>query len=366
MPQTRTINVQFPSAGVVRRQGLRASTGGQGPFPAPWATNVRLQDGVATRLRGGNFTGISAGSRPSSIRYRDRTLTTLANVVKVSRAGDDGDFAISADLSDTLRPARLQFSHNKDVGPSVVALVPHKGRYLLGFTAGETWVLHGDPHLGTLRQVSSEVGIIGANAWCVAEDTVYFLSARGLYSVGADGSGLRAISEDKIPEDLSGLSDTACTLTYQHSDRGVYIHLTADPDWFYDTARDQFWPFDTDTTDSHALFGPFYLGQTGANYGRVQKLHGNIATGSDDVSWRLVVGNTAEAAAANGKAAIEAAVAGNSYASYVAKEGTWTAGRSNMAYPRTRAVWCCVWLHSEGDWAFEEMILVASHSGTWR
>ena len=59
------MDIKFPAAGVVRRLGLRGSTGGRGPFPAPWAMNVRLEAGVETRLRGGNFTGISAAARPS-------------------------------------------------------------------------------------------------------------------------------------------------------------------------------------------------------------------------------------------------------------------------------------------------------------
>jgi hypothetical protein len=293
-------------------------------------------------------------------------VTFSGNAITASRQGNDGDTALGADVSDTLRPALFQLSYGGATGGTVVALIPHKDLFLPAFTADETWVQQGDLHTGSRRRISDEAGIIGADAWCVNHDTVYFLSSSGLYSVGADGSGLKALSEDKIPEDLTGVSDSACTLTYNHADRGVYIHKTVDPDWFYDTARDQFWPFDTDTTDSHVLLGPFQLGRGGRDYGRVLNLHGNIAAGSSNVTWRLVTGNTAEAAAANGKAAIEAAVAGNSYASYVASEGTWSAGRANMAYPRIRAIWCCLWIHGTGTWAFEEAILTAMLSGTWR
>jgi len=183
--------------------------------------------------------------------------------------------------------------------------------------------------------------------------------------MGADGSGLKPLSEDKIPEELTGVDDDDCTLTYNHSDRGVYIHKSSGVSWFYDMARDGFWPFDMDTTDSHILIGPFPIGQENT-YGRVLRIHGNIATGSDDVSWRLVAGDTAEEAAANGKSAIEAAVAGNSYASYVASEGTWSAGRSHRAYPRIRTICCCLWLHSEGDWAYEAASMTSTLSGNWR
>ena len=360
----KVMDILFPTLGIIRRGGLRTSSGGRGPFPTPWAINVRLEDGLTNRLRGGSFTGISAGSRPSSV-YRDRTLQISTNVVECSRQGASADFNFSTDVSDSTRATFFQLAEATGTGPTVVAMAPHKDAYLVCWSASETWVLQGDPTTGGLRRVSDEVGIIGANAWCVAHDTVYFLSSRGLYSMGADGSGLKAISEDRIPEHLIGLSDTDCTLTYQHSDRGVYIHVTTDPDWFYDTARDGFWAFDTDTTDSHVLIGPFRLGQ-GSNYGRVLNLHGNIAASSDSVTWRIVTGDTAEAAAADGKSAIDAAVAGTSYSSYFTHSGTWGAGRAHMAYPRDRAIWCCLWIHGTGDWAFEQATMTAMISGVWR
>jgi len=247
----------------------------------------------------------------------------------------------------------------------VVAVVPHKDKYLLCFTEDETWVLSGDPLSGTLRRVSEEVGIIAVGAWCNNHDTFYFLSSLGLYSVSADGSGLKALSEDVIPEELIGVSDSNCVLAYNHADRGVYIHLTTGVSWFYDTAREQFWPFTDDTTDSHVLIGPLRLGNVNA-YGLVRRLYGVLANRSADVDWRIIKGETAEAAAADGKTAIEAAVAGNDYDDYVAAEGTWSAGRSHMAYPRVRAAWCCLWLHSEGTWAYENIVMQTLVAGRWR
>mgnify|MGYP001306778496 CR=1 FL=1 len=236
---------------------------------------------------------------------------------------------------------------------------------MLCFAGTGTWVLSGDPTTGHLRNVSREVGIIAALAWCKNHDTVYFLSSRGLYSVGADGGGLKPVSEDKIPVELTGITDSSAVLDYYHPDRGVYMHLTTAPSWFYDTARDQFWAFDTTHTNSHVLFGPFRLGE-GAKYGRLLNLHGNTATSSGTVTWRLVTGDTAEDAAANGKAAILAALAGGDYSSYVSASGTWTAGRSHMAYPRTMVIWCCVWLSSASAWAYETATLTATVSGEWR
>jgi len=412
----KAMNLQFPVAGVVRRLGLRAVADTRGPYPSPWALNVRLEDSLTNRLRGGSFTGqvassideprylaivtengdpivtengdpivlgpqygvatgdgrawVSAGTDgPSSgtadCLYRARLFCVDGNAILVSRLGDVTDWFYGADFEDTGRPTILQLSEAGEVGDAVVAMVPHKDSFLLCFTASETWVLHGDPLSGTLRNVSREVGIIAPRAWCKNHDTVYFLSSLGLYSVGADGSDLKAVSDDKIPEDLTGVTDADCVLDYYHADAGVYIHLTASPSWFYDTERDQFWPFDTTETDSHLLVGPFQLGNQDF-YGRVLNLHGNIAAGSDDVIWRLILGDTAEDAADDAKAAILAELAGTSFDDYVAASGTWAAGRSHMAYPRIRGMWAVLWLHSEGTWAYEAVSLEAELSGKWR
>jgi hypothetical protein len=246
----------------------------------------------------------------------------------------------------------------------VVAVAPHKDAYLLCWTATELWVLTGDPATGQLRRISDEVGIIGANAWCVAHDTVYFMSSHGLYKVNADGGGFQAVSEDKVPDELTGVSDSTCTLTYQHSDRGVYIHTTGQ-DWFYDIAREGFWPFDTSETDSHLLIGPLKLGSVDWQ-GLIQTLHGIVAEGSGTVNWRIVPGDTAEEAAANGKSAISADLAGNSYSAYVRGSGSWSAGRSSTERPRISAMFACIWLSSAGTWAWERMTLRAIPAGKWR
>jgi hypothetical protein len=194
---------------------------------------------------------------------------------------------------------------------------------------------------------------------------VYFLSSSGLYSVGADGSGLKALSENKLPEDLTSVSDSACTLTYNHADRGVYIHKTTGMDWFYDTERDGFWGFDTSTTDSHVLIGPLRIG--GPNqFGLVQTLHGVMAASSNTVTWRIVPGDTAEEACDNGKSAITADLAGSAFDEYVDAEGAWDAGRSNTAWPRVRAAWIVLWLSAASSWAYESMLLEAVPFGRHR
>lgn len=410
----KVIELHWP-AGVGRRGPVRDTPAMRNEWPSPWAMNARLEDSLTNRLRGGSFTGQTASTATTSryvelvtengdtivtengdtivlgpqygvaasddrvwvapgddapasssadCLYRDRLFRVSGNIILCSRQGDYTDWDYGGELEDTGRAMVFQLSEGGEVGDTVVALVPHKDAYLLCFTADETWILSGDPATGSLRNVSRDVGIIAARAWCKNHDTVYFLSSRGLYSVGADGGGLKPISEDRVPVELTGITDADAVLDYYHPDRGVYIHLTTAPSWFYDTARDQLWPFDLTETSSHVLFGPFQLGQ-GRQHGRLLNLMGNVATSSADVTWHIVPGDTAEEAAANGKAAITAYLAGTSYSSYVHSSGTWVAGQNHMSYPRTRALWCCVWLSSASAWAFETASLESMLSGGW-
>jgi hypothetical protein len=191
------------------------------------------------------------------------------------------------------------------------------------------------------------------------------MSQHGLYQMQADGGGLKAVSEDRVPEDLTGVSDSDCTLDYYHADRGVYIHLTSAPSWFYDTERQGFWPFDADETDSHLLIGPLKLGGVNA-LGLIQELHGIMAQSSANVTWAIVPGDTAEYAAANGKAAITAALADSSYAAYVKASGTFSAGRSITWRPRVTAMWACIWLSATDDWAYEGITANMIPAGRWR
>ena len=359
----RKIDLQFPQ-GVERRLGYRATSKSRGGYPTPWAMNVRLRDSLTDRMRGGSFTGISAASRSAPV-YRGRKLTFSGRAVTASRVGIHGDIDMGADVTDSMRPALFQFSEAGSQGSAVVALVPHKDRYLLGFMADELWVQSGDPLNGTRQRVSDQVGIIGANAWCVAHDTVYFLSSHGLYSVNADGGGLKPLSEGVLPEDLTDVTDSTCTLTYQHADRGVYIHKSG-TNWYYDIERDEFWPFDTDTTDSHILIGPFRLGSTDM-LGMIQAMHGIMAEGSDTVTWHIVPGDTAEQSAENGKAAITSSLAGTTtWINYVNGSGAWSAGRSQTARPRVTTMWATLWLHCEGDWAYEGISVTLVPAGAWR
>ena len=419
MPKPRTKELQFPMLGVIRRTTLRTTPGSRGPYPSPWALNVRLEDDLTNRLRGGSWSAIASTAIPADrdleavtaaadtitnaggdtivleteesvatgddriwlevgadtpaedvadVVYRGRLLRVNSQEILASRQGDYEDYNYGDHVDDPGRAWAIQLSESGEVGDAVVALIPHKDRYLLGFTADSMWAIQGDPtHDGAMKNVSRDVGCVTARSWCKDHiDRVYFLSSHGLYTCGADGSGLEPISEDFIPEELTGVTDTDTELHYNHADRGVYIEIpTAAVSWFYDTERKTFWPYDTGSSNSHVAIGPYRLGMPN-HFGRLLNMHGMIATGSGTVNWRLVTGDTAEDAAANVKAAIEAFEAGGSYSTYVSGSGAWTAGRAIMSYPRVRAVWCCLWLQASASWAYEGCVCETVDSGQWR
>jgi hypothetical protein len=316
----------------------------------------------------------------------------------MSRQGNYTDWDFGVDVTDQQRAQVFQLSLASDVGPAPTAIIPCLDSYLLCASARTLWVVQGDPTSGSLRRVSEEVGIVHPKAWVKTDASIVFLSEDGLYSVNADGSDLKALTPDIVPDELRNIdgSTTAVALGWDQERMAFHIYLRteggSDTAWLYETGAEAFWPMrlqdnhsprvvcrhggelllagvdghirkvtgdddDGAAIQSHVVLGPFRLGVAG-HYGRIMNMHANLANGSGRVNWRLVLGDTAEEAADNAKAAIEAFQSGSSYSSLIHPVvGNWTQGRSIMVYPRARAIWCCVWLQSTDKWAFEGLFI---------
>lgn len=509
-------NILWPMAGVNRRFAVRSAPDTRGPWPCSWAVNVRVEDPLDRRLRGGSRNGLTkyvsddlgttiadmasirvsstdggaeevlfvlvdssiktiksgvvtaqvayltnesgdyltdasgnrivvssgtapssgflvtgqqkvfavtssgiskmdpktgqvdalaatAGTVPTSCRfgavYRDRLcISGQDNAIYMSRQGNYADWDFGVDASDQGRALAFQLSLAADVGPPPEAIIPCLDNYLLCASARTLWVVQGDPTTGSLRRVSEEIGIVGSKAWVKTDTSIVFLSQDGLYSVNADGSDLKALTPDIVPDELRNINGvtTTVSLGWDQERRAFHIYLRtaegSDTHWLYETTTQSFWPMrlqnnhspravcrhrgelllagndgyvrkvtgdndDGAAIQSHVILGPFRLGVQG-HYGRILNMHAMLANGSGRVNWRLVPGDTAEEAADNAKAAIEAFQAGTSYSSLIHPVvGNWTEGRSIMVYPRVRAVWCCVWLQSTDKWAFEGLLI---------
>lgn len=375
-------------AGIGRGLSFRQEVGKRERYTCPWSTNVRTQD-FAGRLRGGSWTppastttvgvvhsggyvvatgtGAPGTSSNADCLYRDRYIRPVSQAIYASRQFDYTDWDMSADLSDVGRPFVIQLAEAGELGGSVVALVPHKDAYLMAATSGSLWVVQGDPTAdGGLRNISRDVGIVGPRAWCRDHlDRYYFLSSHGLYTVGADGSSLQGLSEDVIPQELTGVTDATTVLEYDHATRNVRIYIpTADVDWLFETDQKAFWPFVVGYTGSHVAMGPIRLND-GDTFGRLLRLHGMTAADSADVTWRVLVGDTAEEVSVNAKAAIETLVAGGS-PSNIQSSGVWTAGVNHRRYPRARGLFMILLLSSSGTWGWEGATTEFAPSGKWR
>ena len=355
---------------------------------------------------------VSAGTLPTGCTlgaiYRDRLcLAGYDNAIYLSRQGDFTDWNFGANASDSSRAIPFQLSEGSGVGDQCTALVPCDDSHLLAATSRSLWIIRGDPAAGGgLQNVSRHVGILGDRAWCMTDRQVVFLAEDGLYHVSRDGSDLLPLSEEKIPDELVGIDTTTTTvmLGYDHDTRAVHIYLTTagggDVHWLYEVEKGLFWPMmvqddhapvavceyggnlllagtdgyiryvggssdDGTAISSHVLIGPIRLGGP-VEFGLIHALYGIIGAGSGDVTWRILVGDTSEAVADNGKAAVIAALAGNDFSQYVAAQGVWSAGRSKAAWPRARGCWGLLWLQGSAAWAFESAVVEVIPAGRWR
>lgn len=379
--------IVWPS-GVGRGLSFRQEVGKRDRYTAPWAMNVRTED-FQGRKRGGSWTPTAAAATVGVVHsggyivadpgddapgvssnadciFRDRFIRPVGQAIYASRQGDYTDWAMSADISDVARPFVIQLSEAGEQGGSVTALIPHKDSYLLAATASSLWVVRGDPTAdGSLQNISRDVGTVGPRAWCRDHiDRYYLLSSHGVYTLSADGSSLQALSEDVIPEELTDIADEDTVLEYDHATRGVRIYIpTAAVNWLFETEENAFWPFKV-IAGSHVAIGPVRMND-GDTYGRLLRMHGITASGSANVMWRVLVGDTAEEVSVNAKAAIEALVAGGT-PSNIHSSGTWTAGVNHRSYPRARGLFMILLLSSGGDWSWEGAVCFMEPSGKWR
>lgn len=380
--------IYWPS-GCNRGQSVRQGVGKRERYTSPWALNVRTQD-FRGRLRGGSWTPVAAATTIGVVHsggylvadpgedapgvssnvdciYRDRFIRPVGHAIYASRQGDYTDWDLSSDLSDVGRPFVIQLSEAGEPGGNVTALIPHKDAYLLASTRNSLWVVQGDPTAeGRLHNISRDVGVLCARAWCRDHlDRYYCLSSHGLYTLGADGSSLQGLSEDIIPEELTGVVDTSTVLEYDHATRGVRIYIpTASVNWLFETDQKAFWPFKVAYAGSHVAIGPLQMNDK-VSHGRLLIMHGITAASSADVTWRVLVGDTAEQVSANAKSAIETLVAGGT-PSNIHSSGVWTAGVNHRVYPRARGLFMILLLSSSGIWGWEGCSIETIASGAWR
>lgn len=334
-------------------------------------------------------------------RYLDRIVLAgdPPHVWYMSRAGDPLDWDYSQ--TDTGAAISGQNSSAGTIGEPITALIPASDNFLIFGCLNSLWIMRGSPlEGGVIDNLSRRIGVVGRNAWCHGPGgDIYFLSKDGVYVISPDR--FEAISRENLPEDLINIDEQTyyISLGYDTHYQGILIacrHRTdRDLSVFYwmDLRRGSFWPvtfpdygngsvsqptaqctlrgdlhigggtgkirkFDgtkgrdggadaggTDI-DSYIVYGPIRLGQPGYD-GYLMTLSAVLDEDSDDVTWKLYVGDNHEEIVA------DAIADATPFAS-----GTWTAGFNTLARPRARGASACIRIEQTAyneQWAIEEV-----------
>ena len=361
--------------------------------------------------------GVVPEGCPLVALYRDRVFLAGANHVwYASRQGDPTDWHFGADASDVGRAVAGQLGEAGRIGSAITAMIPVRDGVLLMATANGLWTLRGDPATGTLSQLSTEIGILSPTAWARSPDgLVAFLSNDGVYLMGeGGGESPKRFSAERVPESLLNVDATANAINvgYDVVARGFHLFVTPasglGQHWFLDVDNKALWPvvlnedhqpvavtrlqgesglaelvmagadgvlrkFSDSATDddgeyipSHVLVGPFRMTSDDTSDALLTELHGVMAAGSGDVTWRVMVGTSAEAVVDAAVAGVEALVAGLSPTG-VAASGTWVGGlRAQVDRPRVRGPWAIVWLAAAEPWAYEALVVGILQQGRLR
>jgi len=354
---------------------------------------------------------------PLICQYSDRVILSGADHLWYAcRQGDHTDWDFGGDLNDKGRPVVGQCEAAGRIGEVIKAMIPHRDAFLYFASHTSLWLLRGDPATGTLSLVSSEIGVISPTAWAKSpEGLIAFVSNDGVYLMPAGGNPVM-FSEARIPDELRNVDPTTNIIIMAYDIRGRGFHLFITPTgigagvgehWWLDVENKALWPvilqddhqpvaasrwqdstglseiilgckdgylrkFDNDTDDddgedieSHILIGPFRVSVDDATDGILDELHGILADNGGSVTWRVIVGDSAEAVADAGVAGIEAALAGSDPTG-IAASGTWSENRNKVVRPRARGPWAAVWLASTSAWAYESIVAGLTQLGRKR
>ena len=343
---------------------------------------------------------------PLICRHLDRIFLGGAEIAPgvwyAARVGDELDF----DYSQTDSQAAVAGTASSAGVPptALTAFIPHSDDYLIMGCRNSLWRLRGDPaYEGSLDNLSSTIGIVGMNAWCMGPSAeLIFLSLDGIYILPPGGNSIPiSMSREVLPEELLNFDPdiTTINLEYDVIGRGVNIFLTPDSTnqrihWWMDWEKKTFWHFTyssyhdptaicslqaTAVEDSGVILGgrdgilrrPTKIAETDSgtafttymdigpiplagdsDVGVLMSLEAVIAEDSGNVTWGVYPALTFEATAG-------ASVAGT---------GTWVAGLNAAIRPPSRGQAFVLRLTGASGrrWAFEQAIAEVASAGPRR
>lgn len=295
--------------------------------------------------------------------------------------------------------------NNADAGKSpdiINALIPYSDDVLIFGCDSSIHMMNGDPAAGgEIDRITDVTGMAWGEAWCKdPEGTIYFFGSRGGVYRMTPGSRPESISLDSIEEDLAtlDLDNILVKMSWSDREKGFYLHLTAldgsaSTHYFWDMRLQAWWPvvyadattnptavwiFDGDAADdrvqllgcrdgyirkidlaaddddgtaidSYVWIGP--ITNRDRPLLRLDEMNAVIATGSNDVTFAVHAGESAE----------------DAKAASATFSGDWVAGRNRSERRRAQGHAMYVKLSNntlDETWSFEMLNMVCkSYSG---
>lgn len=319
----------------------------------------------------------AAPANPSLVTfYRARAFAAEGTQWYCSATGDAGNWDYGGDRENVARAVSGNIALAGRRGEGITAFMAVDDARLYMATKRSLWVMS-EP-TAALKKVSDAVGCVSANAWCVADGTLYTLSPQGLYMLAPDAAPLRVDAE--IPDALRGAS--TALLAYDPEENAIHV-FSDKGDFFYEIEAKAFWPVAMPSTsrptvaarcvlggvdrllllggdgiwrrfsseaapdDSYVAIGPFRTSGRDDEDGILDTLHIVLADGSDDVALEIYPARTAEAALLKCADGVLAAAE----PAFTATVGE---GFNHTIRPRVRGAWCVIVLRgTSGRWAYE-------------
>jgi len=225
--------------GLLASRAVQAANLGPRIYAVNGAGEAKIIDPVNKTVNdwASDVTANGAGTLPENTKlvavYRGRLVLAVQpdnpSIWFMSRTLDPLDWDFNAEPLTTAPYAGTNATFGQP-GDAIVALIPYLDDYLIFGCAKSMWIMEGDPgYGGRVQNLTRQVGILGARAWCFDEnESLYFLGNGGLYRI----SQLPGRPEHIRPNALIGLLDridagnTLVQLTYDEFRKYVRIFLT--------------------------------------------------------------------------------------------------------------------------------------------
>ena len=336
-------------------------------------------------------------------RYQDRLVLAGSSLEPanwyMSRMSDETDFT----YTDTDVGAAVKGSNSNagTIGQHITALIPYNDDNFFFGAQDSLWLLRGNPAGGgRIDNVSYKIGVVSGTSWCHGPaGEMIWLSRDGIWTTNPTCLSCEpiSVSREKLPRELIDINPQSFTISmaYDVRDRGVHIFLTPNVDdytkcpantkhWFLHWESKAFWPVryanakhnpvfakqisspssedncvvmaglggglfrhswtsnldELYSISSYVDIGPLNMSD-GFSRGMVRSIDFSMAEASNDTSWAIYAGDTAESASSETSAFMS---------------GVFDSGRQFTAYPMMSARAWRLRISGTSGWAFASAI----------